>query len=199
MVVLPSLRHSRGAHLVAQGVGQVVNPTKRLRELEGNLQLSNTVANKLALADELLASGQPERAEALYRDCLQGIFRGDRNISLKQARALAGMARYPEAVAVLRPLAAQAPLERVEDQLLLRLCEEQIGAGADAVLAGLRRLFATARNLETGYHLCRCQQAAGQGEAARQTVAEMEALLHHHKHFRSTMGRQWVREAQKLL
>jgi hypothetical protein len=199
VIVLPELRHSRGASQLVAGVDHAINPTKRLKELETALRLSDTVANRLALADECLSCGFPERAESLYRECLQGMFRGDRNISLKLARTLAALERPAESMALLGPLAAASPLERVEDQLMLLLCEEKTGTPVAAVIEKLRRLFAGSRNLETGYHLVRILAADKQADAARAVVKEMATLFEHHRHFQTTMGKNWLKAAQKVV
>lgn len=199
VVVLPELGQSHQARSVASGLSRAVNPTKRLKELERTLSLSNTVANKLALADECLDCGMAERAEELYTACLAGLFKGDRNIALKRARALAVLERWAEACEALEAQNAAAPLERVEDQLLLLLCGGKAGREATAVNQDLARLFAGSRNLEVGYHLAASHADLGNREAARKTVDEMTALLDQHRQFRSTMGKHWLTSAKKLL
>ena len=86
--VLPDLHRSRPARQAATRVAKVLDPARGLREAWRRLELSPTIQNKTALAEEYLAAGQPQAAVALYREALTGIHATDASLMLGLARAL---------------------------------------------------------------------------------------------------------------
>ena len=59
----------------------------RIRDLRAELEETDTVKHRLALAEELLADGQVDEARKAAEECLQGVFRDD-------PHTLAAVARY---------------------------------------------------------------------------------------------------------
>src|SRR5262249_2443675 len=85
--ILPDLYRGPTARQVASRVVRVFDPYRGVREAWRRLELSPTVQNKTALAQEYLAAGQPQDAVALYRDVLSGIHATDPALMLGLARA----------------------------------------------------------------------------------------------------------------
>ena len=86
--ILPGLYRGPTARQVASRVVRVVDPYRGVREAWRRLELSPTVQNKTALAEEYLAAGQPQDAVALYREALTGIHATDPSLMLGLSRAL---------------------------------------------------------------------------------------------------------------
>jgi len=86
--LLPGLLGSRGARQAVSGAAKVFDPGRGVREAERQVEISPSAQNKAALANELLLAGQPEAAEALYREALTGIHATDPALMLGLARAL---------------------------------------------------------------------------------------------------------------
>lgn len=55
----------------------------RIEQLEKQLQYSDTIANKIALADEHLHVGNYETAFELYTSCLKGLYKDDTELLMK--------------------------------------------------------------------------------------------------------------------
>lgn len=85
---LPDLMGSRTARYAASGVGRAIDPGRGLREALRRAQMTPTIENKAALAEEYLCAGQPGNAAALYRETLTGIHATDPTMMLGLARAL---------------------------------------------------------------------------------------------------------------
>lgn len=66
-------------NLAEEVKGSFVNNYK-IDKLEKALVFSNSVTNKIKLADEHLIHGNYERAEYLYESCLNGIYKDDSNL-----------------------------------------------------------------------------------------------------------------------
>lgn len=88
VVFIPEMRNSRGARRLAKGIADTLNPGAELRAAQAEFDISPTVANRLRLADALVASQRPADAVPLYRECLQGVHRNDPTIEVKLAGGL---------------------------------------------------------------------------------------------------------------
>ena len=64
----------RDIQTLQSGVSSVLNPGGSVRRLENNLRFSDTFANRVALADAYLATGNTDRAIELYESSLEGNF-----------------------------------------------------------------------------------------------------------------------------
>jgi len=94
--ILPGLYRGPTARQVASRVVRVFDPYREVREAWRRLELSPTVQNKTALAQEYLAAGQPQDAVALYRDVLSGIHATDPALMPGLARALFALGTRPK-------------------------------------------------------------------------------------------------------
>jgi hypothetical protein len=88
--VLPGLRHSHAARRAASGLGEALDPNRRLRESRANLETVDTAENRRQLAEERMKRGQWAEAEKLYRDALVGPLADDPALLIGLAKALAG-------------------------------------------------------------------------------------------------------------
>jgi hypothetical protein len=77
---LPSLQHNRGFQGFQSNVGRMINPTKRLRHLEDQVEITPSVKNKEALAEEYARCGIFDNAILLYESCLQGVHENDQAV-----------------------------------------------------------------------------------------------------------------------
>ncbi len=84
--ILPELRASRGAHRARNRLLKAIDPERELKRLKDELALSDSIDNRLALAEECHQAGRPDDAAELYQACLSGPFADDPHILLKLAR-----------------------------------------------------------------------------------------------------------------
>ncbi len=117
--LLPDLRHSRGGRQALRNVQRALDPQRDRRELEAELERSDTVANRLRLARERLAAGDVIAAEALFRRCLTGIHADDPDILLGLAQAQFGRGDPAAARDTLETLIRAHPDFRSADGHLL--------------------------------------------------------------------------------
>ena len=107
--VLPGLYRGPTARQAAARVDKVVDPFRGVRDAWRRLEMSPTVQNKTALAQEYLAAGQPQDAVALYREALSGIHATDPALMLALARALFLLGDTAEVLATLERLREANP------------------------------------------------------------------------------------------
>lgn len=105
--VMPEWRGPRG-----NPFGGLKPRSWRIRELRAELEESDIVKTRLALADELFAAGQVREAHDVAAEALQGAFRDD-------PQTLAAVARFKIEIGEFRP--ALDCLERVKTQADRRL------------------------------------------------------------------------------
>jgi hypothetical protein len=74
---LPDLKQSHKMRQFKSGVEDVVNPGKKMRKLEEQLELTPSTNNKKALAKEYVNAGMFDQAISLYESCLQGMSKDD--------------------------------------------------------------------------------------------------------------------------
>ena len=128
IAVLPDLRNDPGGRKVARRVLHAVDPARQRRLIEQRLELSDTIDNRRALAEECLRLGDHANAVELYRSILKGIYATEPPFMLGLAEAQAGTADYAGARATLDALIRAHPEYRSsEGHLLYARCLEQLG------------------------------------------------------------------------
>lgn len=137
--VLPRMKHNR---LVRQAQAQIVeklDPERELRAARDALDVAQTAANRIRLADALVARGRNAEALPLYRDAI-GSTRPDYRSGEKLARCLFLADRSQEALDVLDGMSApSAPSDQDRIALLRARILEDLGRDpeAEAIYADL--------------------------------------------------------------
>ena len=84
--LLPGASRSPTGYKAVRNAQRLVNPEGNYRQLTMQLEVTPTVANKRALADECVRLGKLDEAETLYRDGMTGIHATDPALMLGIAR-----------------------------------------------------------------------------------------------------------------
>lgn len=85
---LPDMRNNRTLKTVGRGLQKVIDPQRRLREALSDFETTDTVKNRLTLADALLDSGRASEAVVHYQNALHGPFASEPDIHVRLAKAL---------------------------------------------------------------------------------------------------------------
>jgi hypothetical protein len=132
--LLPGLYRGPTARQVALRVAGVVDPGRGVRDAQRRLEMSPTVQNRTALAEEYLAAGQPQDAVVLYREALTGIHATDPSLMLGLARALFMLGNTAEVLVTLDRLREANPeYTSPEGHLLYVRSLEMEGRTAEAL------------------------------------------------------------------
>jgi hypothetical protein len=83
---------------ITEAVKGVVNSNYKIEQLEGVYQFSETLTNRVNLADAYLEVGRSEEAIKLYKECLTGFMSDDLGLRMKLLHALYVNNNYQEAV-----------------------------------------------------------------------------------------------------
>ena len=85
-----------------QGLFYSLKPRKwRIADLREQLEESETVTNRLKLAEELFEAGEAAEAHAVASECLKGVFQNDPRTLVDVAKYKIALAQYTEAYAIL--------------------------------------------------------------------------------------------------
>lgn len=119
IAVIPDLRHDpRGRQAVNRTVN-LIDPQRRRRELQRQLELSDTVHNRRRLAEESLKLGDYTNARELYESLLTGMYATEPDFMLGLAQAQAGEGDFAATRGTLESLIAANPRYKSHDGHLL--------------------------------------------------------------------------------
>ena len=126
--VLPELRYNRQLHQARSSFGKAINPQGDIQRLQDQLAISNSVDNRLLLADQYVESGMLEQAMAMYQECLSGPYSDDPHILLKLANVQFKFEQPGECRKTLEQLIAANPeFNSTDGHLLYARSLEKLG------------------------------------------------------------------------
>ena len=130
---LPSLLGDRGVKKTVSDIGHTLNPGKRLRRLQQQVELTPSVKNKKALAEAYVNHGLFDDAIDLYKSCQQGAHADDNHLVEGLACAYFFKGRYDQARHLLEQVVAHPETaQRDRFRLLLAQTHDALGDGAAA-------------------------------------------------------------------
>jgi len=175
-------------------------PNGRIKELERNLKIADTDANKLRLADEYARQQNFEKAMELTSSCLKGIFANNAGMMLDMGRYAFGAGQYAQSLTWLDKalLEKQNRFDKPEDELLYARALHQSGDVTRAE-AAYKQIIRVHHSIEGRYYYGMLLKEAGRNEEAKtqfRTVLDERHL--HPKHVRH-MNARWVSASRKAL
>lgn len=133
-VLLPEMAASRTAQKAKASVHNTVDPTRHLRRHYQDLEVADTIENKLKLADELSDLGRPKDAIPLYQACLEGVYADNPDIMLKLAKACYEIDDHAAARKTLEAIVERHPdYESDDGHLLYARCLQAAGEVDEAI------------------------------------------------------------------
>ncbi len=195
--VLPGLASGRGARTVREGVARMVNPGRKIRDLQARLDFSPTVENRMALAEAWAEAGDPAKAADLYKGCLEGLNANDRHImsligrSLQAAGLNAEAREWFEKILSLRGGA----FDEDRDALNYALTLDALGEGEKAD-AAYRTASAGSIGFEAQYRHIAFLRRTGKADEARRILSSMERAFDQLPAYAKRNDRRWLNAAR---
>jgi hypothetical protein len=162
----------------------------RIRDLRAELEESDTVKLRLALADELLAAGDATDARATAEECLQGVFRDDPHTLARVARFRLEAGAAAEALQAIDKVNTRADRMLAQEVAILRGRALLLLGQHDAAQAALRASAPTFVGEEPRYFLALSLKESGAVAEAREIWTDIR------KRFRRA-GRGWRRSEKR--
>lgn len=117
--ILPDLGSSPAARRAVRNVQRAIDPEREKKRIAAQLEVADTVQNRLRLAEECLNLGDVLNAEELFASCLKGPHATDPDIMLGLARAQFGRGDAAATKKTLDDLIAANPEFKSQDGHLL--------------------------------------------------------------------------------
>lgn len=194
--VIPDLRQSG----VSSGNVKTFFPGARIKELEHNLKVADTDANRLRLAEEYARQQNFERAMELTASCMTGIYATNVDMMLNMGRYAFGAGKYTESLDWLNKVLQlkKQKFDRPEDELVYAKALHQSG-DTERAEAAYKQFIRIHHSIEGRYNYGLLLKETGRNNEARQefnTVLEERGL--HPKHVRR-INAKWVSASRKEL
>ncbi|MFY0255391.1 tetratricopeptide repeat protein [Chitinophaga sp. 30R24] len=195
MEVIPSVAQGdMGANLLL-----VLWPNGRIREWERKVRISDTVANKLQLAEAYAHQRQYERAIALTQECAYS-FTKDAGILLQLARLQFLNGDYEESITNFDKLNAVKGIRmsKAEDELIYARALEAISLTARAE-AAYQQIIRVHHSLEAMYYYGLLLKQQGRIAEARAQFEQPRQEIDLHPRYVRRVIRKWVALSRKEL
>ncbi len=171
--ILPSLVRGHGSRRLASAAVQRIDPERNLRRSQRNLEMADTVENRLRIADHSLELGRYEEALQQYEAAATGIHADDTAVLMGIARAANILERPERALAALDQLKAANPgFQSNEAHLIYASSLEALGRDEEAI-AEYRVLAPQAPGEEARYRYARLLEKLGHVEEAKALYDEI--------------------------
>jgi hypothetical protein len=196
--LLPEWFGSTRVRRTRQQIAGAMDPTGRYRQLQEELEIVDTIANRSALAGECLTLGKYDEALAQYDAILAKPLGEEPGFMLGRARAEYGVGDARAALATLDELERRWPDYRSADgHLLYAMALEREGRN-DEALAGYAAVGQYFPGAEPRVRQAQLLQRLGRdGEARALAEDVVRTLGRAPAHVRKSQ-RQWLASAQKL-
>ncbi len=193
---LPSIKH----HPYVRSLGGAKKAGKRrLKQLQEAVEDSDTVQNKVDLADAYLSRDEFSQSTVIYRECLEGVHKDDSVIIYKLSESLFGEEKYQESLELLLQLEKLKYRDyRSDREFQAAICYSYVG-NFDKGIELLEKISDSYSGEEAKYRLGVLYLKVEREEDALEVF---EKIINNRKKYRkATVGsqRKWVSLARKKL
>ena len=146
--VFPRSRQAVTARRAARNLARSFDPHKDLRAKLDELEVCGSIDNRVALAEECLATGLTGEAVDLYRSTLAGAYEGDAHLRFGLAQALVEHAAWDDAADTIDRLRRDHPCHKPNETRLLHARVLEGRGETESALAEYRGLVPAFVGLE---------------------------------------------------
>lgn len=197
--VLPEWRGAPRMRRTQAKLGKVIDPKRRYRFLRDELATADTIANRLALAQECLALGLYDEAAALFETIIRSPQGDEPAYYLGRARAEFGLGQPERSLATLDALKSQWPDYRCnEGHLLYGRALEEMGQ-IDEATGAFSSLARSYPGPEPRIRLMRLLDRTGRKDEARAIAEDVVAGLKRAPAFARKQQAEWFAAAKAYL
>jgi hypothetical protein len=194
--MVPGLIRGPGGRRLARNAVAKVDPARGLRRSYRDLEMVDTVQNRLRVADHSMSLGRYEEALRLYEEAATGIHADDTALLMGMARASSALRQPARALEALDRLRAANPgFQSNEAHLIYAISLEELGRDAEA-MDEYRVLVTQAPGEEARYRYAALLEKHGNPEQA--SILYKEILDRAHRATRRYKREQssWIAKAQ---
>lgn len=119
--------NKRDAEIIQENVVSIINPTKKIKDLEKKLQFSETYQNRVDLADAYVAIKDFDKAIPVYLSALEGNFQNDFYVIEQLIKVYFTIEDYDNVILYAEKIKDHSEFKKTRSQFLYGLALEKIG------------------------------------------------------------------------
>jgi hypothetical protein len=197
--LLPEWFGSVQGQKARQRVINTLDPEKQYRKFADDLAISDTIANRVDLAEECLLLGKFEEALTHYDNALSRPLGDEPAYALGKARAEFGLKRPQEAVATLDQLRERWPhYQSADGHLLYARALEESGRAVEA-LDEYRALVDYYPGAEARVRFAMLLQQMGRADEAKRLCADVLTQMRRAPKYVRKVQSEWIAAAERML
>jgi hypothetical protein len=194
--IVPEWLNSIEGQKAQAKLGKAIDPEKRYRLLTDNLMVSDTVSNRVALAEECLALQKFDQAKQHFAAALARPQGDEPSYQFGVARAEFGLGHYAAALATLDALRARwADYQSAEAHLVYAQALERSGRGEEA-LDEFRALASYHSGAEARVRMGLLLQKLGRTDEAKVAFCEVLTVMQRQPKFARKAQAEWIARAE---
>ncbi|MBU0655833.1 MAG: tetratricopeptide repeat protein [Gammaproteobacteria bacterium] len=196
--VLPEMQNSYSVRKAGNRLLKAIDPERELRRRKDELEIADTVANRVMLADECIEAGFFNEAITLLQRCQQN-GHDDPDILLKLAQAQFGAKQYQQAIETLDLLIKTHPGFRSPDGHLLYARSLAETGQIPLALEEYQALSSSFPGEEARLRHAQLLQQNDQPGRARQVLEEIQLRAKRAPKYYRRKEQEWIRQAEQML
>ncbi|TXH69658.1 MAG: tetratricopeptide repeat protein [Thiothrix sp.] len=196
--VLPDMGNSRTVRRASNQLLKALDPERELRKRKDELDLADTIENRIKLADECIEAGFFTDAIPLLERCIRN-GHDEPDIYLKLAQAQFGANQPQATVATLDELITKHPQFRSHDGHLLYARALEAAGNPVRALEEYQALVTTFPGEEARWRYAQLLQQQGQTHQARQLLEEMQLRARRSPKYYRQKESEWIKQAESFL
>lgn len=188
----------REINRVQSGLGEFINPSGSIRKLEDNLRFSDTFANRIALADAYLASGNSDKAISIYEESLKGAFEENEYVLSQLVVAYHQKRLFQKVIAAAEKIKGLPQFQFSHCHVLYANALAQTGASVKAETE-FKTMNGKFSHYEGRYYYALFLLKEDREEEAHQLLSDMVAESKHLSSREKRYYRNWLTKAKEEL
>ncbi|MBJ2172748.1 hypothetical protein JBL43_00770 [Aureibaculum sp. A20] len=116
--LITQVYNKRDAEAITEGITSIINPTKKVKDLQAKLQFSDTFQNKINLADAYLDLNDIDNAINNYESALEGRFENDFYTQKQLVRAYDKLGNYKKVIMYAERIKSHGEFKKSHVQFL---------------------------------------------------------------------------------
>lgn len=157
---------------VSEELNKVINPTKKVKDLEKQLKFANTFQNRVNLADAYMEIGDYENANIHYEAALQGNFKNDYYVIKQMIGAMSRSKQYSEVILLAEKIKDKTEFKNSKTQFIYGLALDKLGRIQEAE-ENMKTIDQRYSNYEERYILAEFYMTNNKKDKAREVLQEM--------------------------
>tara|TARA_R110000868_G_scaffold3388_10_gene21927 strand:+ start:2608 stop:3330 length:723 start_codon:yes stop_codon:yes gene_type:complete len=195
--LITQVYNKRDAERIQENVVCIINPTKRIKDLEKKLQFSETYQNRVDLADAYVQINDFDKAIPIYLSALEGNFYNDLYVIEQLIKTYFAMEDYKNVILYAEKIKTHSEFKKTRLQFLYGLSLEKVGKLEDAE-ANLKEIDIRYSFYEERFVLAKFLISRNKTQKGKDILDEIHNESQHMTKPNKRIYRNTIAEAEKL-